>query len=58
MGLYLGSSGELKVNLNGEAYYLNLYSAIPIINGIKLLSSDDYVLRDMYGLYITAKEEE
>lgn len=57
MALYLGSN-KVKINLDGVAYYLNLYSTTAIVNGIALLSSDDYILKDSNGLYLTAKESE
>ena len=56
MALYLGSSGELKVILNGIVYRLNLYSSTPITNGAMLLSSESYILKDSNGLYLTTKE--
>lgn len=58
MALYLGSSEGLKIYLNGVEYCLNLYSTVPITNGIRLLSSEDYILKDSSGLYLTAKEDE
>lgn len=58
MALYLGSSGKLKVNLNGVIYNLNMLSAESIINGIRLLSSEGYILKDSNGLYLIAKEGE
>ena len=59
MALYLGSSKtKLKVNLNGVAYYLNLFSKQPITNGIRMLSSENYILKDSNGLYLTIKESE
>ena len=58
MALYLGSSEKLKITLNNIVYYLNLYSTKPITNGIRLLSSDGYTLKDSNGLYLTAKESE
>ena len=57
MALYLGNSEKLKINLKGNVYELKLYSTIPIVNGIKLLSSDGYILKDSKGLYLTLKEE-
>ena len=45
MALYLGSE-MVKINLNVTAYYLNLFSENSITNGIRLLSSDGYVLKD------------
>lgn len=56
MALYLGSD-KVKINLNDVKYYLNLYSETPITNGIRLLSFDNYILKDSGGLYLTAKEK-
>ena len=58
MALYLGSSGKLKIYLNDVLYYLNLYSATPIINGIRLLAADDFILKDSNGIYLIAKEND
>lgn len=58
MGLYLGSSDKLKVNLNNIIYNFNLFSSIPITNGIRLLTSDSCVLKDSKGLYLTLKGSE
>lgn len=58
MALYLGNKGKQKINLNGNAYYLNLFSSTLMLNGIRLLTSDDYLLRDCNGLYLTAKDGE
>lgn len=58
MGLYLGSDGKLKINLNGKMYKINLYSESPIVNGIILSTSDGYMLRDINGLYITTKGDD
>ena len=57
MALYLGNSEKLKIILDGKAYKINLYSEVPTTNGIKLLSSDGYILKDINGLFITSKEE-
>jgi hypothetical protein len=56
MGLYIGSAKQ-KLILNGETLCLNIPTAIPITNGDLLLSSDDYILKDMNGLYLTVKKE-
>lgn len=58
MALYLGNGEKVKINLNGVAYCLNLFSTTPITNGIRLLSLDNYILKDSNGLYLTAKESE
>lgn len=57
MALYLGSD-KVKINLDGLVYNLNLFSSTIILNGVKLLSSEEYILRDCNGLYLTAKESE
>lgn len=58
MGLYLGSGNQsLKIILNGVVYKLNLYSTAPITNGIVLISSDNYILKDVNDQYLTVIEE-
>lgn len=56
MTLYLGRD-KVKINLNGVVYCLNLFSDSAITNGIKLLSYDNYILKDLNGLYLTSKED-
>lgn len=58
MAVYLGSSGERKVILDGVVYDVNWISATPIIDSIVLLSSDDYILKDINGTYLISKESE
>lgn len=58
MALYLGNGEKVKIKLNNVLYNMNLYSSTPILNGIMLLSSEGYVLKDANGLYLTAKESE
>ena len=57
MALYLGTD-KLKIDSNYVKYHLNLFSEIPITNGIMLQSSEGYTLKDSKGLYITVKESE
>lgn len=57
MALYLGRD-KVKINLNGVVYCLNLFSTTPITNGIRLVSSDDYILTDSNGIYLASKESE
>ena len=57
MGLYLGSYNA-TINLNGVVYCINPQSHAPIISGTKLLSLENYVLKDANGLYLIAKESE
>ena len=58
MALYLGNSEKLKINLDGVIYDLNLFSTTPITDGIRLLSLENYILKDSNGLYLVAKEGE
>lgn len=53
MAIYLGDNTKLKININGVNYKLNLHSSIPVTDGIRLISSDGYVLRDYNCLYAT-----
>lgn len=57
MAIYLGSQ-KYKIVLGGDIYDMQIYSPIPITNGIRLLSSDDYTLKDINGLYLTTKKED
>lgn len=57
MPLYLGND-KVKFNLGDTDYRLNLVVVTPSIIGVKLLSSDDYILKDSNGLYLTSKEGE
>lgn len=56
MALYLGKDA-VKINLNGIVCSLNLFSSNPILNGVSLLSSENYILKDSNGVFLTAKEE-
>ena len=58
MALYLGNSEKLKINLDDIIYVLNLHLTTPITNGVRLLSSEGYILKDSNGLYLTTKEGE
>ena len=51
MALYLGGD-KVKINLNGTVYCLNLFSAMPYPRDVVLLSSDNFILRDLNGLYL------
>ena len=57
MALFLGND-KVKINIDGVLYNLNFISSSLILNGIQLLSSDGYILRDRNGLYLTSKESE
>lgn len=58
MALYLGSSEKMKIYLDGTLRRLNIFSTNLITNGAKLLSSDNFILKDSNGAYLTAKKED
>ena len=57
MALYLGSD-KIKLNLGGFTYCLNLFSTAHIVNNGWLWSSDNYILTDSNGIYLTIEESE
>lgn len=56
MGLYLGSSKKQKISINGTKCHFNIISLEPTNNNVGLISSDNYILMDLNGLYIVPKE--
>lgn len=57
MALYLGNSEKLRITLSNGKYALNIPSiSAPSTSGVRLLSFDNYILKDSNGLYLTAKE--
>jgi hypothetical protein len=52
MALYLGGN-KVNINLDGVVYCLNLFFETPITSGIRLLSSDNYILQDSNEVYLT-----
>lgn len=58
MALYLGNGEKVKIYMNGILYKMNIFSSTIMTNGVRLLSFDDYILKDSNGLYLTAKEGE
>lgn len=57
MALYLGNSEKLKINLGDAIYIMNISSATPTIEDVILSSSDNYMLQDFNGFYLSPKEE-
>lgn len=56
MALYLGNE-KVKVNLDQHTLHFNIYSPL-MVDGIVLLSTDNYILKDVNGVYLTTKEDE
>lgn len=58
MSMYLGSGQSFKVVINGEKYSFNVGSFVSFIEKIRLLTSDNYILKDGNGNYLLPKESE
>lgn len=56
MDLYLNDNKKYKIIINDVVYTINLYAAE--ITGDRLISSDNFILKDIYGIYLKAKKEE
>lgn len=57
MALYFGSD-KRKVRIGDILYHFNIVTPAPILQSIMLKSSDDYILKDFNGSYLTVKESE
>lgn len=57
MALYLGST-KVQIILDGVIYNVNSYFENYFTDSILLLSSDDFILQDLNGVYIVAEEGE
>lgn len=57
MGLHIGSSDTVIIYLAEKAYKLQLYAEPDVFDGIPLLSSQGYYLKDINDIYLTIKEE-
>ena len=55
MALYLGKD-KVKINLDGVVYKLNLLTDTSSATRCALLSSDNYVLKDINGVYLIPKD--
>lgn len=57
MTIYFGSQKQ-KLYFGQIKIAMQLFSEIPVLNGKQLFSSDDYVLTDKNGVYLTVRKEE
>lgn len=56
MGLYVGNN-KFKLNINYSLCRLNIpVQSSSTSNGLTLISHDNYILKDLNGLYLIAKE--
>ena len=56
MALYLGSQ-RVSVKLGSSNRLIEFYSTTLITNGARLLTSNDLIVKDSNGLYITLEKE-
>lgn len=57
MALYLGNT-KSKINFRRSVHSLKFFVSSFVLNGAKLLSSNEYTLKDINGTYLTVKESE
>lgn len=57
MSLYLGEN-KVELRNNRGSYILNILSGISVLNGIRLKTADGFVLKDINGTLLLAKEDE
>lgn len=55
MAIYLGGT-KCNLVLGNSVCEIQLYSSTPIVSSIMLLSSDNYILKDLNGLYLIPKD--
>ena len=58
MALYLGGSEKIKISHDNTLIRFNIFTETPITNGVLLLTSDEFIIKDSDGIYMTAKESE
>lgn len=56
MGFYVGDT-KYKIIINNVVHTMKSSMASVVTDGIKLLSSDNLILKDSNQLYLTAKKE-
>ncbi len=56
MPLFLGSGEKVKIHQQNNTTILDIYTIKPITNGDRLLSDENYILKDSKGTYLTAKK--
>ena len=57
MAIYLGEN-KYKIYINKMLYNFDIHTSTPITNAIRLLSSDNFTLKDRNGVFITVKKED
>lgn len=56
MGFYINGV-NYQFHLGNKAYFVHIPTIDLTKKGVSLISSDDFILTDLNGLYITAKQE-
>ena len=54
---FIGDKGDLRVYVDNTLYNLTIGAVTPIIDGIRLFSSDGYALVDINGIHLVTKED-
>lgn len=57
MALYIGKGEKVKITTGNGVFNVKCVYIKPNVNNIKLMSKDNYLLTDLNGLYLTAKED-
>ena len=57
MALYIGKGQKVKIATEKGSCRVKYVYIKPNTDNIKLISQDDYLLTDLNGLYLTAKED-
>lgn len=47
---------KYTINVNGAQFFMNIITQNNVVKNIMLKSSDNFILKDINGLYIAAKE--
>lgn len=58
MGLFINGVEYDIFDSDGTLLNLEIDPFNPITNNIRILTLDDYILKDLNGVYITSEEEE
>lgn len=57
MGFYIGTEDK-QIYLNGKFYYLTLGLQPKTIDGVAIITSDNYIVTDANNLYMTLEDGE
>lgn len=58
MAIYIGDNTKLNLRLGADSFNFIIGADSNFVQLVKMLSSDNYVLKDLNGLYLIPKEAE